>query len=73
MIVRASSPNRPALPAVRQWHAVAILRTHGFVSCRDLRDAFEISEATARRDITALVQSGAARRIHGGAMLSNRA
>jgi DeoR/GlpR family transcriptional regulator of sugar metabolism len=67
-----SSPNRGPLPAIRHRHALALLQRNGAVSCEDLRMAFRISEATARRDIQMLVQRGLALRVHGGAVLPER-
>jgi DeoR/GlpR family transcriptional regulator of sugar metabolism len=66
------TPSRPRLPAVRRRHALEVLRTHGFITCREIQTTFGVSEATARRDVDALVQYGAAHRIHGGAMLPPR-
>ncbi len=43
-----------------------MVRTHGFVSIPDLRDALEVSESTIRRDLEALEENGEARRTHGG-------
>jgi DeoR/GlpR family transcriptional regulator of sugar metabolism len=62
------SSRRIALPAVRRRHALQLLRHDGAVSCRDLQAAFQISEATARRDISALVRQGHGVRVHGGAV-----
>jgi DeoR/GlpR family transcriptional regulator of sugar metabolism len=62
-------PTSPVLPAVRRRYALRVLNTRGYVTCREIQTTFEISEATARRDIDALVSDGRASRIHGGAML----
>lgn len=61
--------NRAALPAVRRRHALQLLWRDGSVSCQDLRALFDISEATARRDIDSLVKRGHAVRVYGGAVL----
>jgi len=61
----------PVLPALRRRYALRVLNTRGYVTCREMQTTFEISEATARRDIDALVSDGRASRIHGGAMLSD--
>ena len=61
-----------ALPAVRQRHAIYLLDTCGFVTCREIQAAFDVSEATARRDIDALVRKGVAQRVRGGAMSARR-
>lgn len=64
-------PTSPVLPAVRRRYALRVLNTRGYVTCREMQTTFGISEATARRDIDALVSDGRASRIHGGAMLSD--
>jgi DeoR/GlpR family transcriptional regulator of sugar metabolism len=69
----AGSTNRSRLPALRRRHALDVLRLHGFITCKEIQTTFDVSEATARRDIDALVQYGAAHRIHGGAMSPSRA
>lgn len=61
--------NRAVLPAVRLRHALRLLQATGAVRCHDIQQAFNVSEATARRDIDALVGSGGAARVHGGAVL----
>jgi len=62
-------PVATALPAVRRQHGLRLLRTYGAVSCAQLRRLFNVSEATARRDIQDLVDRGYAARVHGGAVL----
>jgi DeoR/GlpR family transcriptional regulator of sugar metabolism len=63
--------NRAALPAVRLRHALRLLQATGAVRCHDLQQVFNVSEATARRDIDALVCRGGAARVHGGAVLQD--
>lgn len=60
----------PALPAVRQRYAIEMLRHFGVVRCHELESRFGISEATARRDIDAVVRRGNGVRVYGGAVLS---
>ncbi len=43
-----------------------LIRRRGFVSIPDLRDAFQASESTIRRDLDFLEEQGEARRTHGG-------
>ena len=58
-----------ALPAVRQRYACELLRRFGVVSCCELQAHFDISEATARRDLAVVVRRGYAKRVYGGAVL----
>jgi len=60
-----------ALPAVRQRYACELLRRFGVVRCYDLQAHFDISEATARRDIDVVVRRGYAERVYGGAILAD--
>ena len=64
-----SAPTRGALPAVRRQYALHVLGRRGSVTCQDLRALFDISDATARRDIAVLVRRGQAVRVYGGAIL----
>ena len=43
-----------------------LIRSRGFVSIPDLRDAIEVSESTIRRDLDYLEAQGEAKRTHGG-------
>jgi DeoR/GlpR family transcriptional regulator of sugar metabolism len=61
----------PALPAVRQRYALELLRRFGVVRCHELEFRFGISEATARRDIDAVVRRGYGERVYGGAVLAD--
>ncbi len=60
---------RAPLPAVRRRRALEILRRHGSVTCHDVQLLFQVSTATARRDIDSLARCGVAVRVHGGAVL----
>jgi len=60
---------RAPLPAVRRRRALEILRRHGSVTCHDVQVLFQVSTATARRDIDSLARHGVAVRVHGGAVL----
>lgn len=43
-----------------------LIRSHGFVSIPDLREAIDASESTIRRDLDFLEEQGEAKRTHGG-------
>ena len=53
----------------RQSDILAYLNEHETISVKDLCKKFYVSEATARRDLTALEKQGAVRRVFGGATL----
>ena len=53
----------------RQSDILAYLNEHETISIKDLCKKFYVSEATARRDLTALEKQGAVRRVFGGATL----
>jgi hypothetical protein len=57
------------LPQRRQQLILAQLRKTGAAYISDLTGRFGISAATARRDLDVLADRGAARRVHGGAVL----
>lgn len=58
-----------AVPAeVRQARIRAYVNEHEFVRVSDISDRFDISEVTARADLTALAEQGYVRRVHGGAV-----
>ena len=50
----------------RRARLLEIVREQGFTSLADLAARFDVSESTIRRDLTAIEQTGSARRIHGG-------
>ncbi|MEJ3403778.1 DeoR/GlpR family DNA-binding transcription regulator [Rathayibacter sp. YIM 133350] len=57
------------LPAtVRRDRILAAISERGFVRVTDLADSFGVSGVTARADLDALVEAGAVRRVHGGAV-----
>ncbi|MGO1839719.1 MAG: DeoR family transcriptional regulator, partial [Candidatus Microbacterium stercoravium] len=49
------------------------VRDAGRVSVRELAAQFDITTETVRRDLQVLEESGALRRVHGGAIAANRA
>ena len=51
----------------RQDEMVRLVNAGGSVSVQELVDYFHISEATVRRDLSVLHQTGRLRRVHGGA------
>lgn len=53
----------------RQEQILKVLEERGRVSLADLTTLFQISEATARRDLDALAEQGKVQRVHGGAIL----
>jgi DeoR family transcriptional regulator, aga operon transcriptional repressor len=57
----------------RQMQILDLLRSQGRLSVQEICDRFEISEATARRDLDALAQEGKIQRFHGGALPVNQA
>lgn len=57
----------------RQAKIVELLREQNFVDLRTLTERFDISVATARRDLGDLEQAGLLRRTHGGAVGINQA
>lgn len=58
-----------AIPAeVRQARIRSYVNEHEFVRVSDIADRFDISEVTARTDLTALADQGFVRRVHGGAV-----
>ena len=58
-----------AVPAeVRQARIRSYVNEHEFVRVSDISDRFDISEVTARADLTALAEQGYVRRVHGGAV-----
>lgn len=53
---------------VRQARIRSYINEHEFVRVSDIAERFEISEVTARTDLTALAEQGFVRRVHGGAV-----
>lgn len=74
---RAACPTRalvnrtaaPASPKVRRARIAELVRKRGHVTVEALADAFDASHETIRRDLTALEEAGAVRKVHGGAKL----
>ncbi|WP_221586125.1 DeoR/GlpR family DNA-binding transcription regulator [Microbacterium sp. G2-8] len=59
--------------AERQGLIARAVREAGRVSVRDLAARFDITTETARRDLQALEEGGQLRRVHGGAIVPDRA
>ncbi|PPL15720.1 DeoR/GlpR family DNA-binding transcription regulator [Microterricola pindariensis] len=60
---------RDALPAwQRREQIAAMLLERGFVRVAELAESFGVSGVTARTDLDALVETGLAERVHGGAV-----
>ena len=57
------------LPERRQQRIAALIRESGSVTVTALEKEFDISPATARRDLAALEKQGKVRRTHGGAVM----
>lgn len=53
---------------VRQARIRSYVNEHEFVRVSDISERFDISEVTARADLTTLAQQGYVRRVHGGAV-----
>ncbi|TDW29560.1 DeoR/GlpR family DNA-binding transcription regulator [Cryobacterium psychrophilum] len=65
---------RDATPAHRRREQIqTLLAERGFVRVSELREAFTVSGVTARADLDALVLTGLARRVHGGAVPTHAA
>ncbi len=56
----------------RQAKIVELLREQNFVDLKTLTERFEVSVATARRDLVELEEAGFLRRTHGGAVSINQ-
>ncbi len=63
---RASARARSSLPAGRQQHILAQLEQRGFVLVSEMQTQLHVSQATVRRDLQALAERGAGRRVRGG-------
>ncbi|WP_111467097.1 DeoR/GlpR family DNA-binding transcription regulator [Microbacterium suaedae] len=59
--------------AERQELIARAVRDAGRVSVRELAEQFDITTETVRRDLQALEEGGALRRVHGGAIAASRA
>ncbi|MCC6568417.1 MAG: DeoR/GlpR transcriptional regulator, partial [Anaerolineales bacterium] len=57
----------------RQKQILSLLARQGRLSVTEIVNQFEISEATARRDLEALALQGKAQRVHGGVMAVEQA
>lgn len=57
----------------RQEQIVQLIARQKRVTVNDLCEVFSISKATARRDLEVLANQGRVQRVHGGAILVNRA
>lgn len=60
--------NADLLTLERQERIKQLLEQRGTLTVAEISDAFEVSEATVRRDLTALAAQNMIRRVHGGAM-----
>jgi DeoR family transcriptional regulator of aga operon len=60
--------NSDLLGYERQEKIAQILEQRGRLTVAEISEAFEISEATVRRDLSALAERNLIRRVHGGAM-----
>jgi DeoR family transcriptional regulator of aga operon len=61
--------SRATLPAERRRRASEILVRRGWVTCQEIQVLFQVSTATARRDIDHLARRGIGVRVYGGAVL----
>ena len=52
----------------RQERVAQLLEQRGTLTVKEISEAFDVSEATARRDLAALAARNRIRRVHGGAM-----
>ncbi|HPH95889.1 MAG TPA: DeoR/GlpR family DNA-binding transcription regulator [Anaerolineaceae bacterium] len=59
--------------AERQENIVTLLTRQGRLSVADIVEQFEVSEATARRDLETLADQGKLQRVHGGAICLKQA
>src|ERR671932_2063031 len=60
---------RAILPEQRQQRMAELVRETGSVTVPELEEQFEVSAATARRDLAVLERQGKVKRTHGGAVL----
>lgn len=57
----------------RQKQILALLSKQGRLSVAEIVEQFEVSEATARRDLESLASEGKVQRVHGGAIAAEKA
>src|ERR671932_1076677 len=57
------------MPEQRQQRMAELVRETGSVTVPELEEQFEVSAATARRDLAVLERQGKVKRTHGGAVL----
>src|ERR671910_1869564 len=60
---------RAMMPEQRQQRMAELVRETGSVAVPELEEEFEVSAATARRDLAVLERQGKVKRTHGGAVL----
>ena len=60
--------NSDLLGLERQEKIAQLLEERGKLTVAEISEAFDVSEATARRDLSALAERNMIRRVHGGAM-----
>ena len=60
--------NSDLLGLERQEKIAQLLEQRGTLTVAEISEAFEVSEATVRRDLSALAERNLIRRVHGGAM-----
>ena len=60
--------NTELLGLERQERIAQILEQRGTLTVAEISESFDVSEATARRDLAALASRNLIRRVHGGAM-----
>jgi DeoR/GlpR family transcriptional regulator of sugar metabolism len=60
---------RAMMPEQRQQRMAELVRETGSVTVPELEEEFEVSAATARRDLAVLERQGKVKRTHGGAVL----
>jgi DeoR/GlpR family transcriptional regulator of sugar metabolism len=59
----------PLLKEERQKYIQSLLQANGHVTVIELSQAFDLSEATVRRDLESLATQGKLQRVHGGAIV----
>src|SRR5215207_1988324 len=57
------------MPEQRQQRMAELVRETGSVTVPELEEQFEVSAATARRDLAVLERQGKVKRTHGGAVM----
>src|ERR687898_2158737 len=60
---------RAMMPEQRQQRMAELVRETGSVAVPELEEEFEVSAATARRDLAVLERQGKVKRTHGGAVV----